>query len=117
MELLLLSLDQHGKTKMSINDAKLVIRPEPFAHSSMHSFLNDIKLENVKLDSALTIKILYEGYTPCRYGGSNTTGIYLTLIVNAGQDIAKLILDAMHEQMENLKLQFKCIVKLVLEKL
>ena len=101
---------------MSIDNDKLVIRPEPFAHSSMHSFLNDIKFENVKYDSALTIKILYEAYTPCRFGGSNTTGIYFTLNVNADQDISKLILDTEHEQMENLNLQFKCIVKLTLSK-
>ena len=118
MELLpILNSLNNGKTKMSISDRKLVIKPFPFAHLSMAHFLNDIAIENVKSDSVLLIKILYEGYTPSRFGGSNTTGIYLTLTVNAGkQDIAKLILDTMHEQMVNLKLVFKCIVKVEIEK-
>lgn len=117
MELLsILNSLNNGKTKMSIIGDKLVIRPEPFAHSSMHSFLNDIQIENVKSGSLLTIKILYEGYTPCRFGGSNTTGIYLTLNAAAAeQDISKFILDAVHEQMLNLKLEFKCIIQLTIE--
>ena len=101
-----------GQTSMQISEYEIVVKPKPFAHLSMQSFINDINLRGIgNLDSVLTLTVLYEGYSPSVYGGSNTTAVYLTLPVYTNTDFTKILLDTMYEQMLNLKLEFKCIIK------
>ena len=103
-----------GNTAMRVSGNKLLVQPFPFLHASMESFIDDINLRGINsVKRRLEFKILYEGYTPSRYGGSNTTGIYLK--TSAESDFAELILTQMREQMLNLKLEFKCLVKFSIE--
>jgi len=97
-----------GNSRRCLTENKIIIKPFPFSHSSMQAFLNDINLQGIG-KSDLIFKILYEGYTPSRFGGTNTTGIYL--IVNCNTNFTQTILDVMREQMLDLKLEFKCLIK------
>jgi len=100
---------------VSLKNEKLAIKPQ-ILHSSILSVLNELKFENVKSHSSITINVAYDAVTTFTVAGSNTMRIQLTLNTNDGQDVAQLIQDSMRDQMENLNLQFKCIVKLTLSK-
>lgn len=110
----------HGdsKTCMLIENNRLIIKPYPFAHSSMQQFFDDIRLPEVLdlyPDKIFVFKILYDAYIPSIYGGSSTCGIYATLNSENKQDFITYTINTMNEQMKGLNLEFKCLVKFIIK--
>jgi len=101
-----------------LNENKIVIKPFPFVHASMQNFIDDIQLEQIMTtftNKIVTFKILYEAYHASSFGGSNTCGIFLTLDNKNSDALINDTLEKMTQQMLDLGLEFKCLIKFTLE--
>jgi hypothetical protein len=94
---------------MSLQNDKIEIKPIPFAHFSMKNFIDDIDLKIIKVK--FRMHILYEGYRPSRFGGSDTTAIYQSFKLNADSDIVQIILQNVAKELFFRGLEFKCVIK------
>src|SRR2546428_10071103 len=102
-------------------DDEIIIKPCPFAHTTMLNFLKDIQLTHAirALDShkIITFSILYEAHSPPRSLFQHlytTKGLYLELNFNTAYltptlNLEECIIRAMKEQLK--LLYFKCIIK------
>jgi hypothetical protein len=98
-----------GQTFMVLRNDKIEINPIPFVHFSMKNFVDDIDLKIIK--EKLDVHILYEGYKPNRFGGTNTTAIYQSFNLNGHSDIVQIILLNVEKELLIRGLEFKCVIK------